>query len=373
VRAKPIDLLAAVPSTGARVERPAQEPRCIDHIGPEEIFAPLEPIQWLCEGLRLAGGHGVTCFAGYGYSGKTILAQSIALSVATGREVFGQFFCQPGRVLHVDYEQGSRPTRERYQRLARGMSVEKAQVEQRLRYAPFPAVYLDSQDAAEVFAAAIDGFDLVIVDALRGAAPTMDENSSDIRRTIDLLARESERTGALPIIITHSRKPGSEEQPRDTRFAIRGSSAIFDACSNVFMMSAKKGEPTQVKHEKDRLYGTPLEDFWFRIEDVPEGRVAGDPRWGLRICHLNAAQIEVESARPAKAARARCEKRITDYLSERGGTFRGTRSELRACMGMSQSALWDALGSLEAGGRVLVTGRTRTEGALIRLREGPKP
>jgi hypothetical protein len=338
-----------------------EPPRLIEHVGPDVIFAALPPIHWLCAGLRLAGGHGVACFAGYGYSGKTVAAQSIALSVAAGQDVFGAFRSRTGRVLHLDYEQGARVTRERYQRLARAMGVWLPDIADRLRLAVFPSVYLDSPDAPDVFARALEGFDLVIVDALRGAAPTVDENSSDVRRVLDLLSRQSERVGALPLALVHARKPPAgakrDDAPAaDARFAIRGSSAIFDACSNVFVLGGAKGEPVRVDHEKDRLFGTLLEDFGIRIEDVEgvnESNGLKDPRWGLRVVHLNREQFDARSATGDSPLLKNME-RIEAWLRGQGGSFAGNKGALCGAIGMQRTGFFAALSRLEGLERVYI-------------------
>ena len=72
--------------------------------------------------------------------------------------------------------------------------------------------------------------------------------------------------------------------------AVRGSSAIFDACASVFVVSANKGEATRVRHEKDRIRGALMSDFGLRIEDVSKDN---EPRAGLRVVHLEAEQIAV--------------------------------------------------------------------------------
>ena len=82
-------------------------PATLPTIGVDEIFAPLPPIPWLVQALRLAPGAPVV-LAGYGFSGKTLLAQEIALCVASGKPVFGLFTCRMGRALHLDFEQGQR-------------------------------------------------------------------------------------------------------------------------------------------------------------------------------------------------------------------------------------------------------------------------
>src|SRR5512138_12346 len=69
-----------------------------------QLAEPLPPIPWLCEGLKLAPGP-VTLVAGYGYSRKTMAMQSLALSVAAGKSVWGVYSARRGPVVHLDYEQ----------------------------------------------------------------------------------------------------------------------------------------------------------------------------------------------------------------------------------------------------------------------------
>lgn len=326
----------------------------IDHVGPDAIFAPLAPIDWLCRGLGLAPG-GVACIAGYGFSGKTVIAQSIALSVATGKDVFGVYSSRRGRVLHLDYEQGRRLTFERYQRLALGMGVDPEDVEDRLRVAIFPPTYLDSPAAQDIFARTLDGFDLAIIDSQRAAAPTVDENSSAVRIVIDLLARAGEKTGTLPMFLHHARKP-AEGQMGGARTTIRGSSAIYDACATVFVLTADKGEPTRVSHEKDRFCGILGPDFGLRFEDVENG---DNPRAGFRVVHLDREQLD---ARPTGATAATLEKhadRIAAWLAARGGAFAGNKGALCDAIGMNRTVFFKAVSTLEGRKRVCVdTGKS---------------
>jgi RecA-family ATPase len=255
-------------------------------LGVAEIFAALPPITWRIEGLKLAPG-ATAVFAGYGYVAKSMALQSIGVSCAAGRPVFGVYRVDPCRVLHLDYEQGRRLTFERYQRLARAMAVDPRELEDRLRVAIHPALYLDSAGAEDALTRAFEGVGIVIVDSLRAAAPSADENSSEIRRHIDVMSRAAEKTGALPLLVHHARKP-SEMTKGGAKMTIRGSSAIFDACASVFVLDAEKGEPTRVHHEKDRITGTTVADFGLSVEDVA---IDGDPRGGLRIVHLEAEQL----------------------------------------------------------------------------------
>ena len=330
-------------------------PSIIEHVGADAIFAPLPPVPWLCEGLRLAPG-GVACLAGYGFSGKTVAAQSLALSVATGRDVFGVYRCKRGRVLHLDYEQGHRLTFDRYQRLARGMGVTLADIDDRLRVAVFPTIYLDSPHAPDVFARTLEGFDLVIVDSQRAAAPTVDENSSEVRKVIDLLARAGDKTGTLPAFLHHARKP-SEGQQGGAKAAIRGSSAIYDACASVFVLTADKGEPTRVSHEKDRFYGVLISDFGIRFEDV---EVGGDPRAGFRVVHLDREQFDARPSGTSGAALVKHAERIVTWLAAREGTFAGNKGALSEAVGMNRTDFFKALSTLEGSDRIRVETSKRT-------------
>jgi hypothetical protein len=125
-------------------------PTKIPHVGVEDIFALLGPIPWVCEGLKMARGARPYMIGGYGYSGKTMVAQHMALCVAAGKPIFGEFSVERGRVLHLDYEQGGYLSKERYQRLARGMGIKPADLGDLLRLAVFPSTKLDDDEAEDI-------------------------------------------------------------------------------------------------------------------------------------------------------------------------------------------------------------------------------
>lgn len=251
------------------------------------IFAPLPPIPWVCQGLGLAPG-AASMLAGYGFSGKTVIAQSLGLSIASGKDVFGIWSAKRGPVIHFDYEVGERLLRERYQRLARGMGIRQEALEDRLQLVVFPSCRLDSPTAVDAYTRVLEGKTLAIFDPLKSAAPTGEENSSDMRRYIDVVSYASEKTGCMTLVLHHSKKP-SNEDAGGAKAQLRGSSAIFDACASVFVMRGEKGKPTRVEHEKDRITGVCKDDFFVRIEDVA---YEGDPRWGLYVRHLDSEQLE---------------------------------------------------------------------------------
>lgn len=270
-----------------------------------DIWQDLPPIQWVCERFGLTAG-APQLVAGYGYSGKTLALQAMALAIVFGRNAWDIFQCARGRVVHFDYDgQGRRLTTHRYQRLARGMGFPEPTTDNDpddLRAEILPTTYLDSAQAYDFFARAMDGRTWAIVDSLRAAAPTADENSSEIRRHIDPLTRASETTGCAATLVHHARKPS--EGAEGGKFSIRGSGAIFDGCGSVWVFEGPKGKPVRVSCEKDRNRGGDDRPFGLKFDDVGDPFLVGgarpltpeQARWGIRVVHLEPEQMARQGA-----------------------------------------------------------------------------
>lgn len=196
----------------------------------------LDPPVWLCEQLELGPGRPFGLW-GYGGTGKTYIAQRLALSVASGQP-FLNLPVTKGRVRHVSWEMGRRAVRERYRALERGMG---AHITEGLEVSTHPSIYLNSEGAEEIFLKEFDGYDLVILDSLRRACPGEDENSSAISNFLDVLTRVSERTGATFLLLHHSGKSSSERSSKET--GGRGSSAIFDGSGAVWLVEGEGAGP----------------------------------------------------------------------------------------------------------------------------------
>jgi hypothetical protein len=272
----PISKPVAVSQPVAKAE-PKPEPG-FGTVGPDVIFAPLPPVRYLVGALDICPG-APTMFAGYGFSGKTLAAQSMALSVTAGLPMWGQYAVgERGPVVHLDYEQGSHLTFSRYQRLARSLGIAPQDVQ--LSVAVMPSLYLDDSRSLDALTRTTEGHRLAIVDSLRACAPTVDENSSEVRRVLDMMTRVSEVNGCCFVVIHHASKP-SKDSGRGARHNIRGSGALFDACGSVFVFGAEKGEPIKVSHEKARTSGRPVDEFELVVtDDDDEGR---NPRVGLSV------------------------------------------------------------------------------------------
>jgi hypothetical protein len=279
--------------------------------------------------------------AGYGFSGKTMAAQSLALSVATGRPVWGAWsVARRGRVVHVDFEQGERLTAERYQRLAHGMGVSAEDIGDRLAIVPLPRVSLATPEGRAMLRELAEGAALVIVDSLRACAPELDENSSEVRAVLDTMTSVSEEAGACFVVVHHARKP-TQDAAGGAKASIRGSGAIFDACASVLVFSGEKGAPVDVTHEKARTSGITADDFALVIADV-------DGRAGLRVDVSGETRATRAQAAQATAHAERVAA-VVAYVAEHPGC--GSH-ELRTALGGRKSAADQAIHAAVAARKI---------------------
>jgi hypothetical protein len=310
-----------------------------------DIFAPLPPVNWLCQPLDMAPG-APGLIAGYGYSGKSVALQDLALAVASGTRAWGSFDVKHGRVLHLDHEQGSYLTRARYQRLALARGIDPADLKGRLALSVMPAFYLDN-DAKDEITRLSDGCDLVVIDSFKASCPSTDENTSEARIPLDRLTRISEQTGAYFLLLHHSRKPSRDRDGLGgARMAIRGSGALYDAAGSVLVFAADKNEPITVAHEKARISGRTHPDFRLHIVDV---EIDADPTAGLRVSVLSdAGSGSVDAPDQFSVLKGR----ILELVRQEGGTLHGGKNLIRAKLGARNDDVRAAVDDLVAAGAI---------------------
>lgn len=317
-----------------------------------ELFAPLEATPWVVPTLHLGPGR-PGLWAGYGSSAKTLSAQALALAVASGIAAFDHFpISTYGIVRHIDFEQGFRATAKRYQRLALGHGIDQRRLAERLQLAVFPDLYLDSPGATDAWAKTCDGATLVIVDAFRGATPTRDENDSSIRVCLDNLTRVSERTGATFLVVHHAGKPKDVRgAAQDTRTVARGSSAIFDACGVVFILTAgaDKSAPRHVTEAKPpaEAEGATLDDFELAVEDVAIG---GNHTAGVRVLWR---PVEVEH--PLKVADERFTRELDLLVQVIEANPGASQNIVMGKAGINRNKVARLLQVLEEQGRIVAS------------------
>lgn len=240
-------------------------------------------------------------------------------------------------VRHVDHEQGLWATKKRYQRLAFGLGIVPDELANRLELCAFHPVHLNDPQAEKAYAGAAEGFDLVVIDALRAATPGVDENDSKIRACIDLLTRVSEKTGAAFLVIHHAAKP--RETHNDGRTILRGSSAIFDAAGSTFVMQASDRDPRRLVRQAKMsasAEGGPIPPFYLAIEDVPSDGLG--PTAGLRVRYQPAQEIK---PRDAEADRKHAiEQKVLQMIATKPGmTVRELRTAVKGRAGNVSTAI----------------------------------
>lgn len=220
----------------------------------DALAQPIAGVNWLVKELELAPGRCPIISADSG-AGKSWAVQSLALAVASGEPVFGEFECRQGPVLHIAEDSDIDAVLDRYQRIARGMNLDLRKLPLHLYKPRFslttPRGDFDPKRLEPIREAiAAQNAVLVIVDSLASTCVGLDENSPEIAQPL-YATRDREVTW----LWTHHTNKGGE--------SYRGSSALKAAAGAMWSISGKDAEArtwTCVKHaertgSKERLAG----------------------------------------------------------------------------------------------------------------------
>ena len=230
---------------------------------PERIWAPLEPADWLVEGLVLRGS--LTGFVAYGSSLKTWLIAHLCLALADGSDFLGRPVKQTPSIL-LDYEMGSWEVRRRAHRLVLGHNL---QLEPgTFSFATMPSATLVDDRWYDAFERLFERYRYVALDSLAAAGGGVDENDQRAAAPLQRIKRILERVDGTCSTIHHYRK-GSKDKSDDPRELVRGSSAIFAAFDAIYGMSKSRNGSLLVA---SKFRGGPAPDpFLIRVTDVGQG------------------------------------------------------------------------------------------------------
>lgn len=258
-----------------------------------DIAKPLPRIPWLCKALSIGPGR-PTILGGYGGVGKTFTAQALALAIAAGHTLLWDTYKiehAGGKVLHIDHEQGQWITDWRYQRLAWSLGVDLGALGDRLQTLHYPDLYLTSADAEAGLIELCTGRALVLIDSLRAACPGVDENDSKMGSYLYMLARVSEKTGAVIVVIHHEGKT-SGDNPRAGIEKLRGSSAIAAGAGSVLSFVKDPAGPGVIRIEHTRAnLGQEAPAELVRLLDEGEVDPETGKSEGLRFEHMPPEQV----------------------------------------------------------------------------------
>lgn len=315
----------------------------------DDIWTPEPDSNLIIPALGIAPGpaHLVT---GSWYTGKTLLLATMGLAVAAGANLFGLYATKQGKWVHFDHEMGRRHLKRYIQRLRAGMQLDVEKLRGNVSLRVLPSLNLTTADAIDHYTRILDGCAMATIDPLRAATPGEDENKSEFRRNLDLLAIVSDRTGCAIEVLHHGGKPVEGAERRNTG---RGTSAIDDAVQSKFVLTAKeKGAPMMVTHEKTRELTNVLDDFYLEIDNSkPEA---------VRLVHRSSEEMgQTITAREIQEARSDTEKgviAIAALFANRGGKVCGTVDDIRKLTGARSVVVQRGWAELRASGRLQKTG-----------------
>lgn len=202
----------------------------------QPMFVPLAELftreypqtPWLVTGLITRGGVAVAG-AQSKLGKKTWIVCEIALSVATGNKVFGEFFAERGVVGQFCAEDLAVQLRNRYRALAAGRGIAPTTITN-LHVRP-RGEFIDvlrNDDLAWVIAScrAIGRVDLVILDPLRDIHSGIEDSSDSMRDVMRRLRLIAELLGCTVLVTHHVPKTTQDNAKRAAGENLRGSGAI---------------------------------------------------------------------------------------------------------------------------------------------------
>lgn len=198
-----------------------------------------EEHRWLVDGLVPAGA--LAFIAGPPKKGKTWIGLALALAIATGRPLLGEYAATPGAVLYVALEGSRTGLRARIGALARGFGVDPDDAElDRLsmlyRPRPFNLAELSTAGWLSDEAHRIDAV-LIVVDVLRAAARFQENVAEDFARVRDALEPllAEERTALL---LHHFGKLTETQKERSPGERMAGTGAMYGALDVGLLITA---------------------------------------------------------------------------------------------------------------------------------------
>lgn len=197
---------------------------------------------WLVDGLITRGG--ITTFGGEPKSTKTWLALEVAIAIATGTKVCGEFSAAPGVVGYFFAEDHDRQVRNRVRALlaGRGSKLARNRLHTRGR-----GMFIDitkDDELAWVIASArsIGKLDLLVLDPLRDISSAAEDKSDEMSPVMRRLRLVGELLGCTVAIVHHTGKASLDTKGRRPGQRLRGSGAIHGSTDSGVYLSDTKGD-----------------------------------------------------------------------------------------------------------------------------------
>jgi hypothetical protein len=201
------------------------------------------PTQWLVTGLITRGG--IALLGAEPKSCKTWLATEIAVAIATGTPVCGEFFAERGRVAYFYAEDLAVQIRNRVRALAAKRGIEPASIAD-LLVCP-RGKFLDvtkREDLAWLVASCrmMGQFDLVVLDPLRDVHSAAEDKSDEMGPVMRNLRLLGELLGCTVAVAHHASKATKDTASRRPGQRMRGSSAIHGSTDSGIYFGVRGGD-----------------------------------------------------------------------------------------------------------------------------------
>ena len=256
-----------------------------------EIFESEDPPDnSICGGLGIWHGDRPMALVGAWGTAKTWIMIWLALQFATARPLFDNPqwpVKRPLRVIIFDYELNLRVYKKRLRELCETMGIDYRTIRESIYYYERPKFFLTDPNAYQRFLEESKGFDVILIDALRGAAPGADENKSEFRDNIDKLAELASQANQFVCLLHHAGKG------EDSKF--RGTSGIGDAVGVMFTVTNDKNDPRGPKKLHNEKMGSNADDYvddFFVLLKRDEREDGNGP---MRITFMDAEQAEEQA------------------------------------------------------------------------------
>lgn len=252
------------PQQAAQTTEAVSPTRPFDGLDLSALSRPLPPLDFLIDG-RLTRKT-LTLLGSKPGIGKSWLAQSAAIGVATGTDWLGHP-CATGRVLYLDAENGDTIALRRLKQLG---TTENA-LEGRLKYVTESMVFPNGPDSYRL-RLTLEDFqpDLVIVDTLASIAPTAEAGTEEASTFLATVWHTVRDYGAAMILLCHLRKVMQGAGKDDPLASFRGAGHLVGAAHRAWVLDPIGDEKFILRDVKTREFAA-VPAVRLRLVDSGEG------------------------------------------------------------------------------------------------------
>lgn len=200
------------------------------------------PPEWLVEGM--VPFPSFLLMVGRPKTYKSLLAQEMAIAVATGTPVMGSLqVLKPRTVLYVQEESTRHDFGRRLKRILAGRASDPVSDEETLHAISNTGLRLENQQHIEALAAEVErvGASLVIFDSLRELHDGDENDSTEIMKSLRPLKELRDRSNVTVLVVHHA---GKYSESDDAGNAPRGSTAIGATVDGLIKVRNRKGKST---------------------------------------------------------------------------------------------------------------------------------